>query len=72
MIKPCPFCGKPDIAVLEGSTFRWRVTECSYCGARGPEVRAQTTGEGDPAEWASKAWQKAIDEWNTRAAAGGG
>ena len=61
--RPCPFCGGKDIYVVEGSTFRWRVAECSDCGARSGETRAQTIGTldrvGDD--------NRAIEEWNIRA-----
>lgn len=67
---PCPFCGSTAIAVIQGETFRWRVAECG-CGARGPEVRAQTTGNGTPAEWDQKACHAAIVEWNRRAHSAG-
>jgi len=64
---PCPFCGSDEVAVREGTTFRWRIAECSSCGATSGETRAKTIGEpdreGDDA--------RAIDEWNRRAANSG-
>lgn len=67
--KPCPFCGY-DIGRLlgactvEGSTFRWVAVECPGCGARGPEVRVQTSGAGNPKEWRRVADLEAIKAWN--------
>ena len=65
--KPCPFCGERNVFVREGSTFRWKVAECAQCGARSGEARAQTLGDGDPAEWTAQGIKAAIKEWNTRA-----
>lgn len=61
---PCPFCGVTAIAVVEGSTFRWRQVECLGCGARCGETRAQTIPPIDPKK--NELW--AIEEWNKRAA----
>lgn len=66
--KPCPFCGHVGVAVVETSTFRWRVAQCEYCGAQCGEVRVQTVGTGSPEQWEAKAREEAIAEWNTRAA----
>jgi Lar family restriction alleviation protein len=63
---PCPFCGGGNIAVEEGSTFRWRKPVCTGCGAEGPEVRAQTMGYGTKKEWEAQAYADAIEVWNTR------
>jgi Lar family restriction alleviation protein len=63
---PCPFCGHPEIAVVEGSTFRWLLAECQSCGASGPEVRVQTIGPGSPDEWRQAGEADALSEWNTR------
>jgi hypothetical protein len=64
---PCPFCGSTSIDVMNGSTFRWRFACCMDCGAQAGEVRAQTLGEGTPAEWEIAAKARAIEEWNVRA-----
>lgn len=64
---PCPFCGDTNFAVEEGSTFRWRVPYCGGCGATGPEVRCQTSGEGTKESWEAAAEVAAIQSWNTRA-----
>lgn len=66
VMKPCPFCGWSDATAHEGSTFRWWVVECNNCGAQGPEIRRQTTGEGTNAEWDAKATATAIEDWNRR------
>ena len=67
VILPCPFCGSTDVSVEQGDTFRWRVAICRGCGARAPEVRAQTMGDGSPNEWEERAVADAIAAWNTRA-----
>lgn len=64
--KPCPFCGESSTQVQEGSTFRWRYVECNGCLARGPEVRAQTLGEGTAQQWEADAQARAIAAWNER------
>ena len=62
---PCPFCGGTDIAVMDGSTFRWVFAACQDCGASAGEVRVQTIGT--PREPALiEAGQRAIAEWNVR------
>lgn len=66
MTKPCPFCGERNVHVIEGSTFRWKVAECSECGARSGEARVQTRGDQDPAEWTAQGIKAALDAWNTR------
>lgn len=63
---PCPFCGAGNTGVVEGDTFKWLQVQCYNCAACGPEVRAQTCGGGDPADWKAKGDQAAIKEWNTR------
>lgn len=60
---PCPFCGSYESSIKEGSTFRWRVVECSDCGAQCGESRAKTIGEADT-EGDERA---ATNEWNMRA-----
>ena len=60
---PCPFCGDTDIAVVEGSTFRWRQVECNNCGARCGETRVRTIPPID----ADENERFAIEEWNKRA-----
>jgi Lar family restriction alleviation protein len=60
---PCPFCGDTDVAVVEGSTFRWRQVECNNCGARCGNTRVQTIPPIDHAK--NELW--AIEEWNRRA-----
>ena len=65
-IKPCPFCGCPDVEVYEGSTFRWRFASCENCGAQSGEVRVQTMGEGDQKVWEAQAKKEALEEWNKR------
>lgn len=66
-VKPCPFCGRIGVTVREGSTFRWRVAECNYCGAQCGEIRAQTAGKGAREDWEKTAQTEAIKEWNRRA-----
>jgi Lar family restriction alleviation protein len=66
-VKPCPFCGCHDVAVIEGDTFRWRLARCNACGAQAGDVRIQTAGSGDPKEWEAKAHKAALAEWNKRA-----
>lgn len=68
--KPCPFCGNKNVAVVEGSTFRWRACACAECGAIGPEVRMQTSGTGTREEWENKAKADAVAAWNERALIG--
>jgi Lar family restriction alleviation protein len=63
----CPFCGSANVYTQEGSTFRWMLAECQNCGARGPEVRVQTLGEGTREEWLARGSAAAIAEWNSRA-----
>ena len=65
-IKPRPFCGEIEIRIIEGTTFRWRRTMCSWCGVLGPEVRIQTLGAGTRDEWERAGEAEAIKEWNTR------
>ena len=60
---PCPFCGDTDVAIVEGSTFRWRQVECNNCGARCGETRVRTIPPIDAAENEGFA----IEEWNKRA-----
>ena len=64
--KPCPFCGESDVGVKDGDTFRWRHAECDHCGARGPEVRVQTLGDGTAKEWEANAQVRAVEAWNNR------
>lgn len=66
--KPCPFCGGKEVAIAEGSTFRWRYAFCTNCDARGHEIRIQTLGKGTQEEWEAKAKAKvdAIAAWNER------
>ena len=61
---PCSFCGESSVAVVEGSTFRWRQVECLGCGARCGETRVRTIPPIDEAENEGFA----IQEWNKRAA----
>lgn len=68
--KPCPFCGSENVAVVEGSTFRWRAVWCADCEAIGPSVRAQTSGTGTREEWEAKAKSDAVAAWNERALIG--
>ena len=63
---PCPFCGSEDVVIADGSTFRWLTTMCQACAAQGPEVRIQTTGDGNPVQWRAKATKHAWAEWNKR------
>lgn len=65
---PCPFCGDTDVDVHEGDTFRWRYAACGPCGARAPEVRIQTLGDGTREEWEADAHRRALEEWNRRPA----
>lgn len=62
---PCPFCGGTDIAIMDGSTFRWVFAACQDCGGSCGEVRVQTTGKPRD-EALIEAGQRAIAEWNTR------
>jgi hypothetical protein len=62
----CPWCESDDITTTEGTTFRWVAAECGQCGARGPEIRRQTTGEGNPAAWAQAGAAKALEAWKMR------
>lgn len=64
--KPCPFCGKTGVAVRQGETFRWRYIECNNCGARCGDVRVQTMGDGTRESWEAEAYERAVEEWNTR------
>lgn len=63
---PCPWCGdemgKP--AVIEGSTFRWRVV--AGCCTNGPEVRHDTLSD-DQAAAEADSTRRAIEAWNRRA-----
>jgi len=61
----CPFCGGTDIAIMDGSTFRWVFAACQDCGGACGEVRVQTTGKPRD-EALVEAGQRAIAEWNTR------
>mgnify|MGYP001499156857 CR=1 FL=1 len=62
---PCPFCGGTDIAIMDGSTFRWVFAACQDCGGASGEVRVQTSGKPRK-EALVEAGQRAIVEWNTR------
>ena len=63
---PCPFCGGENVAVHDGSTFRWVYAGCEECGAQAGEVRVQTLGEGAKADWIEAAKRDAIEEWKRR------
>lgn len=66
-IKPCPFCGEQgNLDVREGSTFRWMLAACSYCGAQAPEVRIDTLNK-DRDEAIAQGRVDAITAWNARA-----
>lgn len=69
-IKPCPFCGHVGLDFSVGSTYRWRVAECSGCGATTGEERIQTLGDGDPEAWEENAKQRLIAAWNRRTSIG--
>ena len=62
---PCPFCGGTDIAIMDGSTFRWLFAACQDCGGACGEVLIQTTGKPRN-EALIEAGRRAIEEWNTR------
>lgn len=62
---PCPFCGGTLVTVIVGETHRWRLVECA-CGARGPDARVQTIGEGTKEQWEAKGRENAIAAWNQR------
>jgi Lar family restriction alleviation protein len=65
-VKPCPFCGEQGaLDVHEGSTFRWMLAECGYCGAQGPEVRIDTMSK-DRGAAIAQGRMDAIAEWNKR------
>lgn len=66
-VRPCPFCGADDVAVIAGDTFRWRLARCNCCGAQAGDVRIQTAGSGTHAEWEARAVVAAMAEWNKRA-----
>ena len=66
---PCPFCGHVGLSFREGSSFRWLLAECGSCGASCGETRIQTTGNGNPREWADAAKADAVKQWNERAPA---
>ena len=66
---PCPFCGHVGLEFREGSSFRWLLAECGSCGASCGETRIQTTGNGNPLEWADAAKTDAVKQWNERAPA---
>ena len=59
--KPCPFCGSHDVKILPGSSLNFRVAECQYCGAQGPEVRIQDVPHGE-----HMAVLQAAAEWSYR------
>lgn len=59
--KPCPFCGKTQVACAETSSYKWGAASCMYCGAVGPEVRKQHNEPAD--QW----HPRALAEWNERA-----
>lgn len=63
--KPCPFCKRVDVTVVEGSTFRWRIVVCNFCGASCGEVRHNTMAKDQKAE-EEVTRVKALIEWNTR------
>jgi len=55
-IKPCPFCGGTDLAVIKSSIAlggrfdgTWRVVKCLSCGASGPV--GETTKNGSALKW---------------------
>ena len=64
LVMPCPFCGKDEISVHEGSTFRWVYAACDNCGAQAGEVRVNTMIP--KAEAAPEADKRALAEWNKR------
>ena len=66
---PCPFCGHVGLEFREGSSFRWLLASCGSCGASCGETRIQTTGNGNPLEWADAAKTDAVKQWNERAPA---
>lgn len=64
--KPCPFCGEQGpLDVREGSTFRWWVASCAFCGAQAPEIRIDTLSK-DRAAAIEQGIEDAIAEWNKR------
>ena len=64
-LRPCPWCGAdPNPAVVEGSTFRWRLVD--GCCTHGPEVRHDTLAADQQAA-ESDSRRRAIAAWNTRA-----
>jgi hypothetical protein len=52
-----------------GETYRWRLWQCSDCGAKGPEVRCQISGAGRGGE--AEARRLALEAWNEREPANG-
>lgn len=63
-VRPCPFCGSLNGTDQMGETYRWRLWQCSDCGAKGPEVRCQISGAGRGGE--SEARRLALEAWNER------
>lgn len=59
--KPCPFCGRSRVEVVEGS-YKYRKAECMKCGACAGEVRML---DRDDAEEHAEA--EALKRWNKRA-----
>jgi len=65
-VKPCPFCGTTYIHVVDGSGYRWRVAECTNCGARAGEVRVIRHEGYTAIQQETAAWIDAMKEWNER------
>lgn len=63
-VTPCPWCGSTNVAVREGSTFRWRLAECE-CGATCGEVRHATLAK-DQAQAELDSTADAMAAWNAR------
>lgn len=64
---PRPFCGEQGpLDVHEGSTFRWMLAECCYCGAQAPEVRIDTMSK-DRDVAIAQGRIDAVAAWNERA-----
>jgi hypothetical protein len=57
---PCPFCGRVGLTFEEGSTYRWGIASCEWCGATAGETRRAYPDDG---KWHADA----IAAWNKRA-----
>jgi hypothetical protein len=63
-LKPCPFCGGPQIHAHEGSTYRWGYLACADCGGTKGDCRKADIRL--PADHETNIAAFAVD-WNRRA-----